>query len=87
MWRCVVRDLRSFMVKVYRQQAGTLVGTVQEVRTGRTVPFQTMEELWLAVRGTSPHSGTGLSGSRRGAAGKYESSERDRGSDNDDKQS
>ena len=85
-----MRDLRSYMVKVYRQQAGTLVGTVQEVRTGRTVPFQTMEELWLAVRGTSPHSGKELSGSRRAgraAAGGHESSEGDRGSNDDDEQS
>ena len=85
-----MRDLRSYMVKVYRRQAGTPVGTVQNVTTGRTVPFQTMEELWLAVGGTSPHSGKELSGSRHrehAAAGGHESSERDRGSGGDDKQS
>ncbi len=54
-----MRDLRSYVVKVYRQQAGSVAGTVQEVRTGRTVPFQTMEELWQAVRVTSPSSGLG----------------------------
>jgi hypothetical protein len=60
-----VRDLRSYVVKVYRQQGETVAGTVQEVRTGRTVPFQTMEELWQAVRTTTPKSGAGLSEDRR----------------------
>ena len=48
---------RSFVVKVYRQQADALAGTVQDVRTGRTVPFQTMEELWQAVKRPPPASG------------------------------
>jgi hypothetical protein len=55
---------RSYVVKVYRQQADALAGTVQDVRTGRTVPFQTMEELWQAVRRPPPGSG------KRGAAAK-----------------
>jgi len=55
---------RSFVIKVYRQQADAMAGTVQDVRTGRTVPFQTMEELWQAVRRPAPVSGN------RGAAGK-----------------
>ena len=54
-------DPRSFVVRVYRQQGDAMAGTVQEVRTGRTVPFQTMEELWQAVRRPPPRSG------RRGA--------------------
>jgi hypothetical protein len=60
-----VRDLRSYVVKVYRQQAGSVAGTVQEVRTGRTVPFRTMEELWQAVRSVPPVSAAGSSGRRR----------------------
>jgi hypothetical protein len=47
-----VRNLRSFVVKVYRQQAGLVAGTVQDVQTGRTVPFQGMEELWRAIGAT-----------------------------------
>ena len=35
-------DPRSFVVRVYRQQGDAMAGTVQEVRTGRTVPFLTM---------------------------------------------
>ncbi|MCC7547975.1 MAG: hypothetical protein IT532_09425 [Burkholderiales bacterium] len=48
---------RSFVVKVYRQRADALAGTVQDVRTGRTVPFQSMEELWQALGRPSPVSG------------------------------
>jgi hypothetical protein len=46
-------DLRSFVVKVYRRNAAGMAGTVQDVRTGRTMPFQTQEELWQAVRDPS----------------------------------
>jgi hypothetical protein len=51
-----VREPRSYVVKVYRQQRAGAAGTVQDVRTGRTMPFQTMEELWDAVRRFSPPS-------------------------------
>ncbi|MCW5623032.1 MAG: hypothetical protein KIS79_18110 [Burkholderiales bacterium] len=51
-----MHHLRSYVVKVYRQQAGVLTGTVQEVQSGRTVPFQTMEELWQAIRRPPPAS-------------------------------
>ena len=56
---------RSFVVRVYRQQGDVLAGIVQEVRTGRTVPFQTMEELWQAVRSPPPRSGQRGAGTRR----------------------
>jgi hypothetical protein len=84
-----VRDLRSYVVKVYRQQAGSVAGTVQEVRTGRTVPFQTMEELWQAVRVTSPSSGPGSGGrgrARRAISIRPDSSEPNAGSDSNEKQ-
>ena len=70
---------RSFVVKVYRQQADAVAGTVQDVRTGRTVPFQTMEELWQAVRRPAPDSG------KRGAAAKHVSthSPEERNADHD----
>ena len=53
-----MRDLRSYVVKVYRQQAGYVAGTVQEVSTGRTIPFRTMEELWQAVRAKTDEFGS-----------------------------
>ena len=84
-----MRDLRSYVVKVYRQQGGGVAGTVQEVRTGRTVPFQTMEELWQAVRSALPNAGAGPSErrrARRATSGRPDSNELDAGSDNDEKQ-
>jgi hypothetical protein len=50
-----MQDPDSFVVKVYWQQGGTVVGTIQEVRTGRTIPYRTKDELWSALRG-SPSS-------------------------------
>jgi hypothetical protein len=83
-----VRDLRSYVVKVYRQQAGSVAGTVQEVRTGRTVPFRTMEELWQAVRSAPPGSEPGSIGRRakRAGADRPESMKRDAGSEDDDQE-
>ena len=57
-------DLRSYVVRVYRRQAGSMAGTVQDVGTGRIVPFQTMEELWQAVRVTPSSSAPGTKGGR-----------------------
>lgn len=51
-----MRDPESFVVKVYRQEGGTVVGTIQEVRTGRTIPYRTKDELWSAIRGWTSHS-------------------------------
>lgn len=51
-----MRELRSYVVRIYRETATGLVGTVQEARSGRTVPFQTMDELWAALRRTSSPS-------------------------------
>jgi hypothetical protein len=59
-----MQDPDSFVVKVYRQQGGTVVGTVQEVRTGRTVPYRTKDELWSALRG-SPSPSADVKPSRR----------------------
>jgi hypothetical protein len=82
-----VQDLRSYVVKVYRKHAGSMAGTVQEVKTGRTVPFKTMEELWQAVRGTPARSGTAPSATRRatrcGCQG-HDSNEPDRGGNSDE---
>lgn len=84
-----MRDLRSYVVKVYRQQAGNVAGTVQEVRTGRTVPFRTMEELWRAVRSAPPDSGTGSIGRRSGkraGTDRPESTKRNAGSKGDEQE-
>lgn len=71
-------NLRSFVVSVYRQQAGVVAGTVQDVQTGRTLPFQGMEELWQAIAATPSRSGRGSarrSGDRRGGRSPTEEQE------------
>ena len=60
MGECVLRELRSYVLRVYRQQAGEVAGTVQEVQSGRIVPFQSMEELWQAVARASTAGGNRL---------------------------
>ena len=82
-----MRDLRSYVVRVYRQQAGSVAGTVQEVGTGRTTPFRTMEELWQAVRSAPPSSGAEAIGMRRGkgaAADRPETTKHDAWSEGDE---
>lgn len=84
-----MRDLRSYVVRVYRQHAGGVDGTVQEVRTGRTAPFRTMEELWQAVCTASPRSGARASRRRdrsRAPAERPDSDESDAGSNDDGNQ-
>jgi hypothetical protein len=44
-----VREPGSFVIRIYRKRGGTMVGTVQEVRTGRTIPFRTKDELWDSI--------------------------------------
>ena len=83
-----MRDLRSYVVRVYRQHAGGVDGTVQEVRTGRTAPFRTMEELWQAVR--EPPRSAARASRRRSQPQVFsegpDSGESDPGGDNDEKQ-
>jgi len=77
-----VRDPRSYVVRVYRQHARGVAGTVQEVRSGRIAPFRTMEELWQAVRSRPPASEAGPTRRRAGrtAPGEADRSEPDAGS-------
>jgi hypothetical protein len=52
--RSAYRHPRTHIVRVYRQSAHTIVGHVEEVRTGLVRPFRTPAELWRAIRGTTP---------------------------------
>ena len=84
-----MRAFQSYVVKVYRQKAAGAIGTVQDVTTGRIVPFQTMEELWNALGTTSPTSVGGLSRNRqrKGAKpGKPLFSKSTKGNDTDESQ-
>ena len=51
-----MRELRSYVVRIYREAAGAIAGTVQDVRSGRTLPFQTIDELWTALHRTASPS-------------------------------
>jgi len=46
-----MQPIRSFVVRIYRQDRSGLAGTVEDVRTGRNRAFQSLAELWAALRG------------------------------------
>jgi len=43
------RQPRTLIVRIYRQTAHSLVGQVEEVRSGVVRPFRTASELWRAL--------------------------------------
>ena len=45
------REPRSYVIRVYRKSTRRLSGYVQDVRNGRTRPFQSMRDLWSAIGG------------------------------------
>ena len=62
-----MRELRSYVVRIYRDLAAGMAGTIQEVRSGRTVPFQSMDELWSVLRRPLPPSARRAAASSRKA--------------------
>jgi hypothetical protein len=42
--------LRSFVVRLYRQEIEGMVGLVESVETGETTPFRSPGELWSALQ-------------------------------------
>jgi hypothetical protein len=46
-----MQPIRSFVVRIYRQDRSGLAGTVEDVRTGRSRAFHSLGELWAALRG------------------------------------
>jgi hypothetical protein len=42
--------LRSYVVRIYRQDADEIAGVVETVGTGEQRPFRSQEDLWCAVR-------------------------------------
>jgi hypothetical protein len=48
-----MQPIRSFVVRIYRQDRSGLAGTVEDVRNGRSRAFQSLAELWAALRGRS----------------------------------
>ena len=48
-----MQPIRSYVVRIYRQDRTGLAGTVEDVRNGRSRAFQSLAELWTALRGRS----------------------------------
>ena len=46
--------LRSYIVRVYRQQAGGITGVVESVETGDAAAFRSAEELWAVLLNPVP---------------------------------
>jgi hypothetical protein len=51
-----MRQLRSYIVRIYRQGARTLTGIVEDPRTGAQRPFETAAALWDLLRAPTPRS-------------------------------
>ncbi len=46
--------LRSYVVRVYRQDAESVDGMVESVDTGKAMPFHTARDLWVALCRPAP---------------------------------
>ena len=52
--------LRSYVVRVYRQESDAVAGVIESVETGDVTPFRSSDELWatlsrpLSVRRSKP---------------------------------
>lgn len=44
-----MEELRSYVVRVYRQESEEVAGVVESVAVGTITPFRTPDELWAAV--------------------------------------
>jgi hypothetical protein len=45
--------LRSYVVRVYRQQSDGVAGVIESVETGDITPFRSSDELWATL--SRPH--------------------------------
>lgn len=41
--------LRSYVVRVYRQESDAVTGVIESVETGEVTPFRSADELWAIV--------------------------------------
>ena len=44
-----MREIGSFIVRVYRRDASSVSGVVEDVRTGHVFPFHGVLDLWLVL--------------------------------------
>lgn len=49
-----MREIRSYLVRVYRQDAEALAGVVEDVQSSRIAPFQSLAELCEVLSGRRP---------------------------------
>jgi hypothetical protein len=45
-----MRELRSYVIRIYRQGARNLAGVVEDTRNGTQRPFDSAEALWILLR-------------------------------------
>ena len=48
-----MKPIRSFVVRIYRQDRRSIAGLVEEVRTGKSTFFQSFAGLWDALTARS----------------------------------
>ena len=44
----------SYVVRIYRRNSDNVIGIVEDVQSGRSMPFSSMEDLWNALRERVP---------------------------------
>jgi hypothetical protein len=47
--RCAMREIRSFVVRLYRRDGQGVAGVVEDVQTGCVHTFHTADDLWLVL--------------------------------------
>lgn len=46
-----MREIRSYLIRVYRHEAESLAGVVEDVQSSRIAPFQSLAELCEVLTG------------------------------------
>ena len=49
-----MREIASFIVRIYRRDGGRASGVVEDVQSGEVNPFHSSAELWLLLLARSP---------------------------------
>lgn len=49
-----MRQIHSYVIRVYRRDADALAGLVEDVQSGRSAPFQSLPELCELLSGRKP---------------------------------
>ena len=49
-----MREIASYIVRIYRRDGGHASGVVEDVRTGHVHPFHSSADLWLLLLARTP---------------------------------